>query len=113
MPLPKTSMTILDVSYDEELLKLRKNFLELQGYAVYSMTNVDEALVRISVQDFDAVLIGHSVPPEARQTFVRAARELCPSLPMVAIVLTPGEREELADESVAGSAGRDALMDTL
>ena len=62
MSLRNKPAVILSISYDTELLTLREAFLKTQGYEVRSVMTIDEALLLASVQHFDAVIVGHSVP---------------------------------------------------
>jgi DNA-binding NtrC family response regulator len=113
MPLRKLSGTILSISYDRELLTLRQAFLETEGYSVRSVITIDDALALLCGQHFDVVLIGHTVPPEATKSMILSAKKLRAHLPVLTIVADPNEKEPLADASVAGSAGPDALIEAL
>ena len=104
---------ILSISYDTELLTLREAFLRTQGYEVHSVMSIEETLLLASVKHFDAVIVGHSLPLEDKKKLVSAVRQLWPRLPVLSIVADPGVRETIADASVVGSAGPDALMEAL
>jgi DNA-binding NtrC family response regulator len=104
---------ILSISYDTELLTLREAFLKTQGYNVRSVMSIEEALLLASVQHFDVLIVGHSVPLEDKKKLVTAVKELWPRLPVLSMVSDPGVRETVADASVVGSAGPDALMGAL
>ena|SRR5690349_20791975 len=104
---------ILSVSYDVELLTLREAFLRTQGCEVRSVMSIDDALVLLSIQHFDAIIVGHSVPTEDKHRLIIAIKQLWPRLPVLTIVADPQEKDKLADASVAGSAGPDALLGTL
>jgi len=104
---------ILSISYDAELLTLREAFLKTQGYEVRSVMSIEEALLLASVQHFDALIVGHSVPLEDKKKLVTAVKDLWPRLPVLSVAVDPGVRETVADASVLGSAGPDALMGAL
>lgn len=113
MSLRNQPAVILSISYDTELLTLREAFLKTQGYGVRSVMSIEEALLLASVQHFDAVIVGHSVPLEDKKKLVSAVNELWPRLPVLSMVADPGVRETVADASVVGSAGPDALLEEL
>jgi DNA-binding response OmpR family regulator len=104
---------ILSISYDTELLTLREAFLKTQGYEVRSVMSIEESLLLASVQHFDAMIVGHSVPQEDKKKLVSAVKELWPRLPVLSILVEPAEKDTIADASVAGSAGPDALQEAL
>ena len=104
---------ILSISYDTELLTLREAFLKTQGYGVRSVMSIEEALMLASVQHFDAIIVGHSLPREDKKKLVSAVKELWPRLPVLSIVVEPAEKDTIGDASVAGSAGPDALTGAL
>ena len=104
---------ILSVSYDTELLALREAFLRTQGCDVRSVMGIDDALMIASTRHFDAVIVGHSVPDDQQRHLISAIKERWPRLPVLAIVVDPDERDKIADATVAGSAGPDALMEAL
>jgi len=66
-----------------------------------------------SVQHFDSVIVGHSLPQEDKRKLVSAIKELWPRLPVLVIVADPEEKDKIADACVAGSAGPDALTGAL
>lgn len=105
--------TILSLSYDTELLTLREAFLRTQGCEVRSVMGIDNALQLASIQHFDAVIVGHSVPVDHQRQLMSAIKQRWPRLPVLAIVVDPDERHKVADATVAGSAGPDALMEAL
>ena len=104
---------ILSLSYDTELLTLREAFLRTQGCEVRSVMSVHDAVVLTSTRRFDAVIVGHSVPADHQRQLVSAIKQRWPRLPVLAIVVDPDERDKIADATVAGSAGPDALMEAL
>ena len=89
--------TILSLSYDTELLTLREAFLRTQGCEVRSVMCIDSALQLASIQHFDAVIVGHSVPADHQRQLMSAIKQRWPPLPVLAIVVDPEEREKIAD----------------
>ncbi len=82
---------VLSVSYDLALLKTREMILERQGYAVYSVHTLDDAIQAARNECFDVAIIGHSIPVEDQRqiaTMIRQNR----AAPFV-VALTSRERE--------------------
>lgn len=67
---------ILSVSYDEPLLLTRHQILSSQtNHAVTSVRSFSEALDACrSDEEFDLLIVGHSIPPEQKETLINTFR---------------------------------------
>ncbi len=70
---------ILSISRNQRLLALRNDALALAGYKVASPREPNEAVLLLSQERFDAVVVGHSVEPEIRRILIPAVRNLRPN----------------------------------
>jgi CheY-like chemotaxis protein len=104
---------ILSISRNPRLLALRNDALALAGYAVAAPREPDEAIVLASQQSFDAVVVGHSVEHETRETLIRSLRDLRPDFPILFAYTEPETPEPLADVSVDVTHGPTPLVTAL
>jgi CheY-like chemotaxis protein len=78
------------VSYDARLLWTRRLILEQSGYQVTSAYGLSEALKACDTMDgFDLVVLGHSIPVQQTQRIIARLRERLDS-PILAL-LRPNE----------------------
>jgi DNA-binding NtrC family response regulator len=95
------SRRILSVSANTRLLLNRNEVLSLAGYNVVSPHRPEDTAELLARSPFDAVVIGHSLPPETRAAIIKAAREIAPNIPVIYVYIEPAEADEkLADMSV-------------
>lgn len=92
----KPKARILSVSYDLPLLRTRHMLLEREGYEVVSTSDIAATLEECKKDDFDALILGHSIPHSDKQKFVQAFRQVCEA----AIISL---RRSLGDQPVAGA----------
>ncbi len=105
---------ILSISRNRRLLALRNDALALAGYSVAVPKEPNEAVVLVSQQAFDAVVVGHSVEHETRHGLIRRLRDLRPQTPIVFVYTEPENVEEpLADVSVDVTKGPTPLVTEL
>jgi DNA-binding response OmpR family regulator len=105
---------ILSISRNPRLLALRNDALALAGYKVASPREPNEAVLLLSQERFDAVVVGHSVEPEIRRILIRAVRNLRPNIPIVFVFRAPESAEEpLADLSIDLTDGPMPLVSAL
>jgi CheY-like chemotaxis protein len=77
-------LTILSISSDESLLRIRSLLLRHWGYHVWSTATDSETLTLLeSPATFDLALLCHSIPEQRRVSLVAAIKKRCPSLPIV------------------------------
>ncbi len=76
---------ILSISYNEPLLQTRELLLKKAGYDVTSALGFAEALeICTAHQDFDLVLMGHSMPQKDKTALLHALRPKC-TAPLLSI----------------------------
>jgi CheY-like chemotaxis protein len=104
---------ILSISYDEVLLLTRHALLEQEGFEVWSAHGFTEALeVCRDQEDFDVVVMGHSMPHRDKIALVRALRSKCDA-PLVSI-RKPGDSPlPQADYSVDAQEGPKAFLEAI
>lgn len=102
------------MSRNPRLLAARTDALALAGYSVASPKEPNDAVLLLSREPFDAVVIGHSVEPATRELLILALRNLRPHIPIVFVYANPEMVEEpLADVSVDVTAGSTPLVTAL
>jgi DNA-binding response OmpR family regulator len=100
---------LLCVSFDEAVSETRHEFLRDAGYAVTSVTKVDEAIELLAGETFDAVIIGHRFPRDEKRALATMARENC-GTPVV-LVRGPGtESDVTADAYVYVLEGTQGIL---
>jgi DNA-binding response OmpR family regulator len=70
---------ILSVSYDELLLRTRHLILEREGYDVVSSLSFDDSVEHCKRNDFDLLILGHSIQHSDKQQLVETFRHECPA----------------------------------
>ncbi len=106
---------LLSISRNPRLLATRNDALALAGFTVVSPRTPEQTQLLLEQEQFDAVIIGHSVEPELRKQLIAAIREAIPSVP-IAFVFMPGEgpgEEPAADFEVDISHGPMPLVEAL
>lgn len=81
---------ILSVSYDPNLLKTREMLLEQMSYSVVSAEGFAEAFKAFRSQQFDLVILCHSIPQADKEAIATEARKASKS-PILGL-LRPNER---------------------
>lgn len=75
--------SILAVGHDPLIASTRSSVLRGAGYAVESATSAEQAIDRFRSQDFDLVILCHTIPLEERRCLarlIRASRSFVPVL---------------------------------
>jgi CheY-like chemotaxis protein len=63
---------ILSISYDPQLLLTRQMLLQEMGHEVVSAEGFAEALEQCeNIQDFDLIVLGHTVPHKDKEALIR------------------------------------------
>jgi hypothetical protein len=104
---------ILSVSRNTRLLLERNNTLALAGFCVVSPRTPEQAPFLAFEQRVDAVIIGHSVEQEMRETIIEMVRKLCPHCVIAFVYIGAQQREPLADVSLDVSAGNESIIRVL
>jgi DNA-binding response OmpR family regulator len=103
---------ILNISFDESLLRTRHLLLESQGYVVTSTLRFEDALDSCRSQSFELVIIGHSIPEPQKQQFISALRSVC-STPILTLHRHNEGHLQAADYDFDASAGPAQLTKTV
>lgn len=109
---PKTGQRkILSISYDRSLLTTRGLILSAAGYQVRSLLGLEAALAEIGLNEFDLVIIGHSISLEDRNKILRRVRKLSKAPILALSKLGPEEKLDGADYQLEASEGPIALLE--
>ena len=84
----RVQRTILSVSHNKGVLATRNMVLESQGWRVETTLENITALLWFVSQDFDAAVLGDSIPPKQRVALARAMKSLKPRIPIVMLYRT-------------------------
>ncbi len=104
---------ILSISRNPRLLAVRNDALALAGYSVACPRQPNEAILLVAKENFDGVVIGHSVEPEIRRALIPAIRNLQPHVPILFVYAPPDTGEPLAEVSVDITFGPMPLIEAL
>ena len=91
---------VLAVGRDRLLLETRSRVLQAAGYTVIPELSLKKAVSRSRDEDFDVVLLCHSIPADDRERLVRLIREHTSRKPIVSIATTLGQRDLFADATI-------------
>jgi len=105
MPEPK----LLCVSFDKTVSDSRRSVLREGGYALTTITSVDEALQLLGREQFDLVVIGHRFPRDNKLKLAVQARERWKTLVLLVCGAT-AETEIPADARVYALEGAEGLL---
>jgi len=75
---------ILSVSYDESLAETRDMLFTSAGFDVATFTNLHQAVRACQAENFDLIVIGHSIPTHDRKKLLAEVRDKC-SAPILAL----------------------------
>ena len=102
---------ILSISYDKVLLLTRQALLEREGFEVRSAYGFAEAMEACQGHDdFDVVIMGHSMPENDKTALVTALRSKCDA-PLVSLFKRGDPAMPQADYSVDAHEGPKALLE--
>jgi CheY-like chemotaxis protein len=104
---------ILSISYDQPLLVTRQLLLEHAGFEVFSAFGFAEALdICKKRDDFDLILMGHSMPQKDKSALMAALRPRCDA-PLVSILRHGEPSIPEAAYAVESGDGPVALLDAV
>ncbi|MEW5993353.1 MAG: response regulator [Candidatus Zixiibacteriota bacterium] len=85
---------------DDEIDSLKSHivFLENKGFDVTGAMSGDDALIKVSQENFDLVLLDEMMPGKDGLTTLEEMKEIQPHLPVV--MVTKSEEESLMDEAI-------------
>ena len=102
---------ILSISYDPALLDTRRMLLEAAGYEVTSAIGFAEAL-EVCDEDFDLVIMGHSIPSKDKRAIVKELRGHGCLAPVVSL-LRMGERSIPEASHTADPGDPQGMLETI
>ena len=108
----KNSTLILSIGGNERLLLTRNLVLESEGWSVVATTKHDDAMGLFSRQDFDAVVLGHSIPAKERTQLAQQMKSLRADIPVI-MVCVQGDSafsSKIADARVGSLDGPGVLI---
>ena len=92
---------IVSVSNNVRLLINRNDALAVAGYSVISPRTPRETPLLVRRERVDAVVIGHSIPPDERERLIADIRLAAPKVPIIFVYQRPGGAPDAnADASV-------------
>ena len=105
-----TLVRVLSLSRDPGLRSLRKLVLERAGFAVIAPDDPKQWSATIAEQEFDVMLLGHSLMPEELDAAMKDCRKQSPRVPIV-LSIAGGRRicNERPDVYVEAIDGPEAL----
>jgi DNA-binding response OmpR family regulator len=102
---------ILSVSSNRVLSQTRNTVLAHAGYAVRPSSTVEATLAALAKQDFDLILIGHTLKYPQQKELIQRIRKLSKA---PVLVVGHGVQEEVgANAYVEGIDGPERLLDTI
>jgi DNA-binding response OmpR family regulator len=106
---------ILSTSHNTAVLRVRNMLIEQAGYSV--ITSKDGEVVRKLAREhqFDAAVLGDSIPVILREILARDLKQIKPELPLI-IIFRPGEEDQLkgfASELVDTTHGAERLIEAI
>jgi CheY-like chemotaxis protein len=101
---------IFSVSYDLTLLRTRELLLENMGHTVVSAEGFAHAfeLCGTGTEQFDLIVLGHSIPQADQQAIIRHCKATCPC-PVLALIRSNEPPVAAASRSVESSDTREFI----
>ncbi len=101
---------ILSVSYNPALLATRAMILNLSGYEVVSAEGFTEAVEHCRTDDYDLLIMGHSIPQKDKQAIIAEARKKRDGVPVLALLRANEPKLSEASQSMEASEGPESLL---
>jgi|SRR5215471_2560463 len=101
--------SILSISYDEPLLITREWILKAEGYDVFSVSALTDAIDKCRKHVFNLAIIGHSIPRQHKLALVAEIRNHL--TPVLSIVRHGDSPLHEADYWVDSAEGPNVLVD--
>ena len=99
---------ILSVTYDLSLATTREMLFSSAGFQVSSVLTVGQAIQRCAAEEFELVVVGHSIPLDQRKWLLKEVRGRC-AAPVLAL-LRPGEAHLDGADYILDSTESPALL---
>jgi DNA-binding response OmpR family regulator len=106
--------TLLNVSADETLLNTRGKILEQEGFVVIPAMNIQQVVAACENHAFDAVVLGHSIPPDEKKRIIETVRDSCqPGTPIIGLYVRNPDDADGSDYAVSSLQGPKELIDLM
>jgi DNA-binding NtrC family response regulator len=92
---------VLAVGLDWYLLESHRTAWKSAGVFAISTTSIRGAIDHFQAGDFDVMLLGNSIPAEARERLTFLIRSNSAQVPVISIAGSPGHRDSFADATYA------------
>jgi DNA-binding NtrC family response regulator len=112
LPREDVPRRILSVSYDESLARTRDMIFSAAGLEVITFTDIGRAVLACHDEDFDLVVIGHSIPAGDRKHLLDEVHTRC-SAPVLALHRHGDSPLPGADYVFDASQSPDQLLETV
>jgi DNA-binding response OmpR family regulator len=93
----RQGVVLLQVAYTPELLRVRQQMLEADGYTVISALGNDQGTALATSHDFDVAIVGFSRSHSTRHEMVRWLKLHVPRTPVLALLAHESEHFPDAD----------------
>lgn len=104
---------VLNIAADPFVADVRKQVLETGGYDVTSAQNILEVVEACETQDFDAVVLGQTIPMKEKRRITATVRERCKArTPVIGLYTTSPAEVDDADLAISAQEPQ-ALLDGL
>jgi DNA-binding response OmpR family regulator len=103
---------LLSVGADPSILSTRTDVLKRAGFNVTATTSERDAQRTLSEENFDLIVICHSLPLSDRRKLMQAVRE-SKYLPKIVVINRSPEPEPAADASIHSLDGPDRLLECI
>ncbi len=104
--MPKNKL--LCVSFDKTSSEARQEILRKAGYAVTSITTINEAVDLLAAEKFDVVIIGHRFSRDQKLTLAKRAKDC--NTPVVLVRSASADADIPADSRVYPLDGSEAIV---
>jgi DNA-binding response OmpR family regulator len=91
---------VLAVGRDPVLLETRSQVLQAAGYTVIPERSLKKAVARFREEDFDLVLLCHTIPAQDRERLTQLLREHTSRTPIVSISCSVSGLDSFADATL-------------
>lgn len=93
-------IVILAVCLDPSFPEAQGVIWRSAGFIFLSASSVKEAIIHFKAGDFDLVLLGESIPVDARERLTFLIRATGSQVPVVSIAGSPGQHDPFADATI-------------
>lgn len=94
------TIVILAVCLDPSFPAAQGAIWRSASFIFLAANSVKEAIVHFKAGDFDLVLLGHSIPVDARERLTFLIRSTGSQVPVVSVAGSPGHHDSFADATI-------------